>query len=164
MPCGRRGGEEAGGEWGMDDDTTLFHSPIPGSSQLLFTPAAAKPREGEVPARGHTGLLTPCPVLFLAHPQQWLHTGTLRSAGAQVGQERRPQQPDPTYLVAGCNFLLGCVSFRTGYLSWSLSCPDSKQGAGCRLLCKWHGGKPCVTQCQGEENFFKPQLLYLQIK
>lgn len=65
--------------------TGTILSPSPkGSAQLLFTTSTTKPREVEEPPRGHTGLLTPCPVLFPQCLQLWLHAGTLISAGAQV--------------------------------------------------------------------------------
>lgn len=63
--------------------TILGPSPK-GSAQLLFTTSTTKPREVEEPPRGHTGLLTPRPVLFLRSLSLWLHTGTLIAAGAQV--------------------------------------------------------------------------------
>lgn len=104
------GGPSGKGTWGEGCGGEEYHFPFSnpilspngkGSSQLLFTAAAAKPREVEEPTRGHTGLLTPCPVLCLSHPPPWLHTGTLRSAGAQFSEERRPQQPGTAYLGAG---------------------------------------------------------------
>lgn len=99
--------------------TGTILSPSPkGSAQLLFTTSTTKPREVEEPPRGHTGLLTPCPVLFPQCLQLWLHARTLISAGAQVslGEKAAATCPktkgaDVVYsagdLVRSCNSVSG---------------------------------------------------------